>query len=41
MNRITYDGEFQGELRRSLIAALNSEIYGDVYPPQLRPSGDL
>ena len=26
MNRITYDGEFQGELRRSLIAALNSEI---------------
>ncbi|MDE0009579.1 MAG: ASKHA domain-containing protein [Candidatus Poribacteria bacterium] len=26
MNRISYDGEFQGELRRSLIAALNSEI---------------
>lgn len=26
MNRITYDGEFHGELRRSLIAALNSEI---------------
>jgi uncharacterized 2Fe-2S/4Fe-4S cluster protein (DUF4445 family) len=26
MHRITYDGEFQGELRRSLIAALNSEI---------------
>ena len=26
MNRISYDGEFHGELRRSLIAALNSEI---------------
>ena len=26
MHRITYDGEFEGELRRSLIAALNSEI---------------
>ena len=26
MNRISYDGEFEGELRRSLIAALNSEI---------------
>ena len=26
MNRITYDGEFHGELCRSLIAALNSEI---------------
>ena len=26
MNRISYDGEFQGELRRSLVAALNSEI---------------
>ena len=26
MNRISYDGQFQGELRRSLIAALNSEI---------------
>jgi len=26
MNRISYDGEFKGELRRSLIAALNSEI---------------
>ena len=26
MNRISYDGEFQGELRRSLIAALNGEI---------------
>ena len=26
MNRISYDGEFQGELRRALIAALNSEI---------------
>ncbi len=26
MNRISYDGEFQGELRRSLIAALNTEI---------------
>lgn len=28
MNRISYDGEFQGELRRSLLAALNSEIMG-------------
>ena len=28
MNRITYDSEFHGELRRSLIAALNSEIMG-------------
>ncbi|MYC76261.1 DUF4445 domain-containing protein [Candidatus Poribacteria bacterium] len=26
MNRISYDGEFPSELRRSLIAALNSEI---------------
>ena len=26
MHRISYDGEFHGELRRSLIAALNSEI---------------
>ena len=26
MNRISYDAEFHGELRRSLIAALNSEI---------------
>ena len=26
MNRISYDGKFHGELRRSLIAALNSEI---------------
>ena len=26
MNRISYDSEFHGELRRSLIAALNSEI---------------
>lgn len=26
MHRISYDGEFQGELRRSLIAALNGEI---------------
>ena len=26
MNRISYDAEFEGELRRSLIAALNSEI---------------
>ncbi|RKU17565.1 ferredoxin [Candidatus Poribacteria bacterium] len=26
MHRISYDGEFEGELRKSLIAALNSEI---------------